>query len=101
MGKGESTSRAKGGSNLVVGGNGAKVAGVEVVQLPNKEVNVVRGEGVVLLQIIEGNKREGSRKIPPKDMNGRARVLGRVNDVYYGRLKEKAGEMWICTIIKG
>ena len=30
----------KGGSDLVVGSNGTKVVDVEVVQLPNEEVNV-------------------------------------------------------------
>ena len=42
-----------------------------------------RGKSVVLLQITEGDKRESGREIPPKDMNGRAGVLGGMNNVYY------------------
>ena len=42
MGKGESTRRAKRGSYLIVGSNGSEVAGMEIVQLTNEKVNVVR-----------------------------------------------------------
>ena len=51
--------------------------------MPNKEVDVVRGKSVVLLQIIKSVKREGSRKIPPEDVDGGTGVLGRMNDVHY------------------
>ena len=44
MGKGESMRRAKGRGDLIVGGDWAKVPGVKVIELPNKKVEVVRGE---------------------------------------------------------
>ena len=91
MGEGESSRRVERRGNLVVRGDGTEVLSVEVIQLANEEVNVVRGQSVILLQIIEGNKRESSREIPPKDMNGRAGVLGRMNDMYYWEVE---GEGW-------
>ena len=89
MREGESARRAERRSNLIVRGDRAKVAGVEVVELPNEEIDVVRGERVVLLEIIEGDKRKGGWKIPPENMNGWARVLGGTNDVHYWGIKGK------------
>ena len=89
MRESESTRRAKRGSDSVVRGDGPKVASMEVVQLANKKIDVVRGEGIVLLQIIKRNEREGSREIPPKDMNGGAGVLRRSNDVHHRGVKRK------------
>ena len=42
MGEGESTRRAKGGGDSIVRGDGPKVASVEVVELSNKKIDVVR-----------------------------------------------------------
>ena len=42
MREGESTRRAKGGGDSIVRGDRPKVASVEVVKLPNKEIDVVR-----------------------------------------------------------
>ena len=42
MREGESARRAKGGSDSIVGGDRPKVASVEVVELANKKVDVVR-----------------------------------------------------------
>ena len=55
--------------------------------MSNKEVDVVRGKSVVLLQIIKSVKREGSRKIPPEDVDGGAGVLGRANDMHHWGVK--------------
>ena len=52
MRKSESTWRVKGGSDLVVGGDWAEVPCVEVVDLPNEMIDVVRRKRVVLLQIV-------------------------------------------------
>ena len=41
------------------------------------------------MQIVESNEGEGSRKIPPKDVNGRAGVLGRTNNVYYWKVERE------------
>ena len=81
--------RAEGRGDLVVGSDRPKVAGVEIVQLPNKKVYVVRGEGIVLLQIIKNIEGESSRKIPPKDMNRRAGVLRRTNNMHHWGVKGK------------
>ena len=89
MGKGEGARRAKGRGHSVVRGDGSKALGVEVVQLANKKVDVVRGESVVLLQIIEGNEGEGGREIPPKNMKRGARVLGRANDMHHQGVKRE------------
>ena len=92
--EGKSTRRAKGRSDLIVGDDGAEVLSMEVVQLPNEKVNVVRGEGIVFLQIIKSDKGESGREIPPEDMNGRARVLGGVNDMHHrGVKREGRGDM--------
>ena len=67
----------------VVGSDGTKVLGMEIVQLPNKEVNIFWRDRVILLKVIKSNEGEGSRKIPPENVNGRAGVLERgynVND---------------------
>ena len=66
---------------------------MEIVQLPNKEVDIVRGECVVLLKIVKSNKGESSWEVPPKNMKRGARVLGRTNNMHHQVLKEKAGEM--------
>ena len=55
MRESEGTRGMKGGDS-VVGGDGAEVPSMEIVQLPNKEIDVVRGECVVLLKIIESNE---------------------------------------------
>ena len=89
MRKGEGVRRLKGRGHPIVGGDGSEVPGVEVVQLTNKKIDIVRGEGVVLLQIIKRDKREGSRKILPKDMNGGAGVLRRSNDMHHRGVKGK------------
>ena len=78
---------AKGRGNLVAGGDGSKVVSVEVVELSNEKINVVRGEGVVLLQVIESDEGKSSRKIPPKDMNGGAGVLRGMDNMHH----------WCCT----
>ena len=96
MGESERVWGTKRGSNLVIGRNGTKVMDVEIIQLPNKKVDVVWGNRIVLLEVIEGNKRKGSRKIPPEDVNGGARVLGRCYDVNDRVLKgESRGNIWI------
>ena len=59
MRESESVRRMKGRSHSIVGSDGPKVAGVEVIELSNKKVDVVRGERVVLLQIIERGYRPG------------------------------------------
>ena len=87
MRKSEGARRTKGGGNLIVGSDRAEVPGVEVVELPNKEIDVVRGERVVLLEIIEGDKRKSGWEIPPKDMNGGTGVLRRANDVHHRGVK--------------
>ena len=89
MRESEGARRTKGGGNLIVGSDRAEVPGMEVVELPNKEIDVVRGEGVVLLEIIQSNERESGWKIPPKNMDGWARVLGGTNDVHYWGVKGK------------
>ena len=89
MRKGESARRAKGRGHSIVWGDGSEVSGVEVVQLANKKVDVVRGEGIVLLQIVESDKGKSSRKIPPKDMNGGARVLRGANDLHHRSVEGK------------
>ena len=83
MRKSESARRAKRGGDSVVGGDRPKVASMEVVELTNKKVNVVRRQGVVLLEIVESDKGESGWEVPPKDMNRRARVLGRTDDVHH------------------
>ena len=42
MGKGEGKRRAKGRGDSVVRGDGPEVASVEIVELTNEKVNVVR-----------------------------------------------------------
>ena len=89
MGKGESVRRAKGRGHPIVWGDGSEVSDVEVVQLANKKVDIVRRERIVLLQIVESDEGESSRKIPPKDMNGGARVLRRANDMHHRGVEGK------------
>ena len=89
----EGTRRTKGGSDLIVGGDGTEIPSMEIVQLPNKEIDVVRGECVVLLKIVKSDEGESSQEVPPKNMKRGARVLGRTNDMHHWVLKEKAGEM--------
>ena len=83
MGKGESARRSERGSHPIVGGDGSKVAGVEIVQLTNEKVNVVRRKGIVLLKVIKSDERESGWEIPPKNMNGGARVLGGANNIHH------------------
>ena len=92
MREGESARRAEGRSHPIVWGDGSEVSGVEVIQLANKKVDVVRGEGIVLLQIVESDERESSRKIPPKNMNGGARVLRGTNDMHRRGVEGKGWE---------
>ena len=89
MGKSESSRGTERRGDLIVGGDWTEVPSVEVVQLSNKKVNVIRGKSVVLLQIIKGNNGESSREVPPKDVNRRAGVLGRTNDVYYWKIERE------------
>ena len=89
MGKSESARRTERGGNLIVRSDRVEVSGMEVVELPNKEIDVVRGERVVFLQIIKGNERKSGREIPPKDMNGGAGVLRGANNVYHRGVKRK------------
>ena len=42
MGKSESARRTEGGSNSIVGGDRSEVMIMEIVELTNKKVNVVR-----------------------------------------------------------
>ena len=44
MGKGKGVRRVKGRGHPIVWGDGSEVSNVEVVQLANKKVDVVRGE---------------------------------------------------------
>ena len=89
MGKGESTRGTKGRSHPIVWGDGSEVSSVEVVQLANKKVDVVRRERIVLLQIVESDEGKGSREVPPKDMNGGARVLRGANDMHHRGVERK------------
>ena len=89
MRESESARRTKGESHPIVWGDGSEVPGMEVVQLANEKVNVVRRERIVLLQIVESDEGESSRKIPPKDMNGGARVLRGANDVHHRGVERK------------
>ena len=41
------------------------------------------------MKVIESDEGEGGRKIPPKDMNRRTGVLGRVNNVHHRGVKRK------------
>ena len=77
----------KGRSDLVVGGDRTEVPGVEIIKLPNKEVDIVRGESVVFLKIVESDKRKSSGEVPPENMNRGAGVLGRTNNVYHRGIK--------------
>ena len=43
------------------------------------------------MQIIESGERKSGGEIPPKNMNGRAGVLGRVDDVHHRGVKGKGG----------
>ena len=38
---------------------------------------------------MEGDKGKSSREIPPKDVNGRARVLGRANNMHHWGVKRE------------
>ena len=49
MRKRESMRGTKGRGDLVIGVDRTEVLGMEIVQLPNKKADVVRGEGVVFL----------------------------------------------------
>ena len=90
MRKSESSRRTEKRGDLIVGGDRTEVPVVEVVQLTNKKVNVVRGKSVVLLQVIKGDNGKSSREIPPKDVNGGAGVLRRMNDVYYWKVERES-----------
>ena len=83
MGKSEGTRRAKRGGDSVVGSDGAEVPCMEIVQLPNEEVDVVRGECIVLLEIVKSNEGKSSWEVPPKDVERRTRVVGRTNDMHH------------------
>ena len=43
------------------------------------------------MKIVESDERKSGWKIPPKNMDGRARVLGRANDVHHRGVKGKGG----------
>ena len=91
MGERESARRAKRRGHSVVWSDRPEVTGVEIVELANEKIDIVRGELVVLLQMIESDDWESGREIPPEDMNQGAGVLGRTNDVHYQSVK---GEGW-------
>ena len=91
MRKRESARGVKRRGHLVVWSDGPKVTSVKIVELTNKKIDVVRGELIVLLQIIESDDGESGREVPPEDVNRRAGVLGRTNDVHYWSVK---GEGW-------
>ena len=55
--------RAKRGGYSVVWSNRPEVAGVKIVELANKEIDVVRGELVVLLQVIKSDDWKSGWKI--------------------------------------
>ena len=94
MGKNESMRRTKRRGYPIVRGDRSEVSSVEIVQLPNEKVDVVRGEGVVFLQVVESNEGKSGRKIPPKDVNRRARVLGGVNNMHHWGVEGKGrGDM--------
>ena len=96
MRKGESARRTKGRGHPIVWGDGSEVSGMEVVQLTNEKIDVVRGKRIVLLQIIESDKGESGRKIPPKNMNRGAGVLRGANDMHYRSAKgEGGGNMYL------
>ena len=96
MGESESTRGTKGRSDLVVGGDRAEVPGMEVIQLPNKKVDIVRGDQVILLQIIKGRRGEGCRKIPPENVDRGARVLRRAHDMHCQGVEEKGWRDMNC-----
>ena len=85
----ESARRTKGGGHSIVGSDRSEITGVEIVELANKKVDVVRGELIVLLQIIESDDWESGREIPPEDVNRGAGVLGRANNVYHWSVKRE------------
>ena len=89
MRESKSARRTKGGSHPIVWGDRSEVSGMEIVQLANEKVDVVRRERIVLLQIFVSDEGKSSRKIPPKDMNGRARVLRGANDMHYRGVERK------------
>ena len=91
MRKGESARRTEGGSNLIVRSDRVEVPSIEVVELPDKEIDVVRGERVVFLKIIKSDERKSGWEVPPKDVDGRARVLRRTNDVHHRGVKGEGG----------
>ena len=43
------------------------------------------------MKIAESNEGKSGWKIPPKNMDGRAGVLGRANDVHHWSVKGKGG----------
>ena len=46
------------------------------------------------MEIVESNEGKSGRKVPPKDMNGGARVLRRANNVHHrGVKREGRGNM--------
>ena len=62
---------------------------MEIVQLPNKEINIVRGECVILLKIVESNEGKSGWKVPPKNMERRARILRGANDMHHWGVKRE------------
>ena len=91
MGERESARRAKRRGHSVVWSDRPEVAGMKIVKLANKEIDVVRGELVVLLQVIESDDWKSGWKIPPKDVNRRAGVLGGTNDMHYRSVEREGG----------
>ena len=91
MREGESTRRAEGRGDSIVGGDRPKVAIMEIVELTNEKVNVVRGEGIVLVEVVESDEGKSGWKVPPKNMNGRTGVLGRANNMHHRGVKGEGG----------
>ena len=79
--------RMKGRGHLIIRGDWSKVSGVEIIQLPNKKVDIVRREVVVFLQVVKSNKGKSSGKIPPKDVNRETGVLRRANNMHHQGVK--------------
>ena len=46
---------------------------------------------LTLLKIVESDERKSGRKVPPKNVNRRTRVLGRANNVHHWGVKGKGG----------
>ena len=57
--------------------------------MPNEKVDVVRGDRVVLLQIVKGKRGESCREVPTEDVDRGARVLRGAHNMHYWSVKGK------------